>query len=196
MCETKCQTYDSNGRLIQEGGGGGESTSTAKVMTYLELQALTGMKQGDLVLATDTSVGLTKLWHYTGNTWGVSGETIELKANENLSIGQLVEMSGTDDQVIRTNTAGDVGFVGIVQFKNVSAGDYVTVAMDGIWLCGCLAKGTPYDVGNYLRPSSTLGLAEETTTVSTEPFAKIVETSTVSVNGGLVKAVLHSQEIY
>ena len=195
MCETNCNNYNNKGEII-DSGGGGDSSSTAKVMTYLELQALTGMSSGDLVLATDTSIGLTKLWHYTGNSWQVSGETIEMKANENLSIGQLVEMSGTDNEVIRTNTAGDVGFVGVVQFKNVSASDYVCVAMDGVWLVGVLGKGTPYDVGNYLRPSSTLGLAQETTAVSDEPFAKIAETTNVATNGGLVKAVLHSQEIY
>ena len=195
MC-CECKTYDNNGNIEETGGGGEGGNSTALVMTYLELQALTGMNVGDLVLATETSTGLTKLWYYTGNTWQVSGETIEMIANENLSIGQLVEMSGTDNEVIRTNSSGDVGFVGIVQFKNVSASDYVCVAIDGVWLVGVLGKGTPYDVGNYLRPSSTLGLAEETSSVSAEPFAKIAETTNVPTNGGLVKAVIHSQEIY
>ncbi len=188
------ELINNNGEPISGGGGGG--SSTALVMTLLELQALTGMNTGDLVLATDTSIGLTKLWYYTGNTWQVSGETIEMKANENLNIGELVEMSGTDNEVIKTNSAGDVGFVGVVQFKNVSTNNYVCVAIDGVWLVGVLGKGTAYDVGNYLRPSSTDGLASETTSVSDEPFAKIAETTNVPTNGGLVKAVLHSQEVY
>jgi hypothetical protein len=184
-------TINNSGEPINGGGGG---ASVPEVMTYSALQAKTGMQTGDLVYATDLGIGLSKLWVYTGDTWQVSGETIELEANENLSIGQLVEISGTDNRVIRTNSAGDVGFVGVVQFRNTLLGEKATIAVNGVWLVGCVVD--TYNVANYLRPSSTLGLAEETTLVSNEPFAKICETTSVLVNGGLVKAVLHTQEIY
>ena len=181
---------NNNGEPINGGGG----QSVPEVMTYSQLQSKTGMQTGDLVYATDLGIGLSKLWIYTGDTWQVSGETIELEAGQNLNIGELVEMSGTDNRVIKTNSAGDVGFVGIVQFKNTLLGEKATIALNGVWRVGC-ETGT-YNVGNYLRPSSNAGLAEQTTLVSEEPFAKICETTAVFVNGGLVKAVLHSQEIY
>ena len=163
-------------------------------MTYSALQAKTGMQTGDLVYATDLGIGLSKLWVYTGDTWQVSGETIELTARENLNIGELVEIGPNDNTVVKTNVAGDVGFVGVVQFRNTLIGEKATIAVNGIWLVGCEAGN--YSVANYLRPSSNAGLAEQTTLVSEEPFAKICESTSVLVNGGLVKAVLHTQEIY
>jgi len=193
MCNDCCENYDSNGNLIDNGGGGG-GEQAVEVGPVNALVSKTG-SVGDLYFGTN-SIGTEKLWVYTGNTWQVMGETMEMIAQENLNIGELVEMGTLDNNVIRTNSAGDVGFVGVVCVKNVSAGERVSVAINGVWFVGCLAQGTNYDIGNYLRPSSTTGLAEETTTVSSEPFAKIAETTLVNVNGGLVKAVLHSQEIY
>jgi hypothetical protein len=191
MCETKCDTYDSNGNLIDNGGGGEQAVEVGPAIALI---SKTG-SVGDLYFGTNF-IGTEKLWVYTGHTWQVMGETMEMIAQENLNVGELVEMGTLDNNVIKTNSAGDVGFVGVVCVKNVLAGERVTVAINGVWFVGVLGKGTPYDVGNYLRPSSTNGLAEETTTVSAEPFAKIAETTNVATNGGLVKAVIHSQEIY
>jgi len=191
MCN--CDNYKNTGEVIDQDSSGGNQQAV-EVGSYIELTSKTG-NVGDLFFGTN-SIGTEKLWVYTGNTWQVMGETIEMIAQEDLNIGELVEMGTIDNNVIRTNSAGDVGFVGVVCVKNVSAGERCSIAINGVWFVGVLAKGTPYDVGNYLRPSSTTGLAQETSSVADEPFAKIAETTTVSVNGNVVKAVLHTQEIY
>jgi predicted RecA/RadA family phage recombinase len=191
MCN--CDNYKNTGEVIDQDSSGGNQQAV-EVGSYIELTSKTG-NVGDLFFGLN-SIGTEKLWVYTGNTWQVMGETIEMIAQEDLNIGELVEMGTIDNNVIRTNSAGDVGFVGVVCVKNVSAGERCSIAINGVWFVGVLAKGTPYDVGNYLRPSSTAGLAQETSSVADEPFAKIAETTTVSVNGNVVKAVLHTQEIY
>ncbi len=191
MCN--CDNYKNTGEVIDQDSSGGNQQAV-EVGSYIELTSKTG-NVGDLFFGLN-SIGTEKLWVYTGNTWQVMGETIEMIAQEDLNIGELVEMGTIDNNVIRTNSAGDVGFVGVVCVKNVSAGERCSIAINGVWFVGVLAKGTPYDVGNYLRPSSTTGLAQETSSVADEPFAKIAETTTVSVNGNVVKAVLHTQEIY
>jgi len=189
MCNC-CENYNNTGEPIEEGG----NQPPVEVGNAIELFSKTG-NVGDLFFGLN-SIGTEKLWVYTGHTWQVMGETIEMIAQEDLNIGELVEMGTINNNVIKTNSAGDTGFVGVVCVKNVSAGERCSIAINGVWFVGVLAKGTAYDVGNYLRPSSTGGLAQETTSVSDEPFAKIAETTTVSVNGNVVKAVLHTQEIY
>jgi len=193
MCQTNCDNYKNTGELTGDSGGG-ESNSIVQTGTINELQLKTGMVAGELFFAFGNTNSKNKLWVYTGNTWQVSGETIEMIAGETLFNGELIEMSTTGDyEVVKTTSAGDVGFIGVVQFASVDAGDYCTVAVDGVWPVRVVA-GT-YTRANYLRPSSTAGLAEQTTSVSSEPFAKIC-LNAVAQQGAVVDAVLHSQEIY
>lgn len=183
-------------------GGGG---SGIEVGTKSQLLAKTGMSEGDqFYVNANAGTAFTsqenKLWTYTGRTWQVIGETVELLAQVDVIEGNTVEISGSgstsDFQFTKTNAAEDVHVIGVVALKGASAGDWATVATRGMWEVACDATSGQYDRSNYLTCNSTDGLANETTSVSAQPFAKILENRTISVDGGLVWALLHTAEIY
>ena len=76
----------------------------------------------------------------------------------------------------------------------MSSGDWATIATRGMWEVACHAN--TFDRSNYLSCDSTDGLANETSSVSAQPFAKILENRTVNFDGGLVWGLLHTAEIY
>ena len=190
-----------NGTDISGGGGGGG----IEVGSKADLLAKTGMTEGQQFfvnanLGTAFTSQKNKLWTYTGRTWQVIGETVELLAQVDVIEGNTVEISGSgstsDFQFRKTDAAEDVHVIGVVALKGVSAGEWATVAMNGIWEVACDATSGQYDRANYLVCNSTDGLANESSSVSAQPFAKILENRTISVDGGLVWAVLHTAEIY
>ena len=194
MCCCK-DIIDNNGEPVDTGGGGGGET--IEVGTLAQMLSKTGMSEGSQFfvnanLGTAFTSQENKLYYYSGRTWQVSGETVELLAKENLLKGQVLQISGsgsTDDfQAEKCTTTGDPDVIGIVANQDVLAGEWVTVATSGIWEVSCIT-GT-YDRQNYLRADTNDGYASETTSESDQPFAKILENRTISVVGGKVFALI------
>ncbi len=195
--------YNYKGEIIggDSGGGGGE---TIEVGTLAQMLSKTDMSEGSQFfvnanLGTSFTSQENKLYVYSGRTWQVSGETVELLAKEDLLKGQVLQISGTgataDFQAEKTTITGDVDVIGIVANKDVLAGEWFTCATSGIWEVACIA-GT-YSRQNYLTANTNDGYASETTSESTQPFAKILENRTVSIVGGKVFALLNIiAEIY
>ena len=197
MCNNCCENYDSNGNLIDNGGGGGGGESI-EVGTLEQMLVKTDMSEGSQFfvnanLGTAFTSQENKLYYYSGRTWQVNGQTIELLAKENLLRGQVLQISGSgstaDFQAEKTTITGDVDVIGIVAHKDVIAGEWFTVAVSGIWEVACIA-GT-YDRQNYLIANTNDGYASESTSESEQPFAKILENRTVSIVGGKVWALLN-----
>ncbi len=194
MCQSNCDNYKNTGELTGDNGGGGGEFQV-ETGSYNDMYSKTGMVAGDLFMAIDSGIpSLNKLFYYSGNTWQCSGETAEFTAEENLSIGQLIEVSPTNDLYVKkTNTLGDIGFIGVVM-NTASAGNKVSIGYAGVHYVSC--RASTYTRALYLRPSSTNGLAQQTSSAADEPFAKILQNTTVNTDGGLVLAFLHTQEIY
>ena len=168
--------------------------------TYAELLAKTGMVEGDQFYVnanagTNFTSQENKLFIYSGRTWQVSGETIEMVCGQDLIIGNCLEIGTTADyQVLKAFATSSEKVIGVVVLQGATNGDWVTVATRGLWGVACIS-GT-YDRGNYLKTDNIDGLAEETTSVTEQPFAKIVENRTSILNGTLIECLLHTQEIY
>ena len=182
-----------------DGGGGGGGDGGIEVGTKAELLAKTGMSIGTMFYQNETNEShKNKLWTYSGRCWGVVGETVELQATDGLTavVGNTVEISGSastaDFQFKLTNDSEDVHVVGVV--GSLGTDGWCAIATRGAWEVAS-HTGT-YDRANYLTCDSTDGLAHETTSVSAQPFAKILENKTVNIDGELVYAVLHTAEIY
>ncbi len=195
--------YNYKGEIISgDSGGGGEET--IQVGTLAQMLSKTDMSEGSQFfvnanLGTAFTSQENKLYVYSGRTWQVSGETVELLAKEDLLKGQVLQISGTgatdDFQAEKTTITGDVDVIGIVANQDVLAGEWFTVATSGVWEISCIA-GT-YSRQNYLTANTNDGYASETTSESTQPFAKILENRTVSIVGGKVFALLNIiAEIY
>ena len=202
--DTSVTALDTRISVLEAAGGGGDGGGI-EVGTKAQLLAKTGMTEGQQFfvnanLGTAYTSHENKLWTYTGRTWQVPGETVELLSLLDVIEGNTVEISGignTDDfQFTKTNAAEDVHVIGVVALKGASAGDWATVAINGTWQVACDAQSGQYDRANYLVTNSTDGLANESSSVSAQPFAKILENRTISIDGGLVWALLHTAEIY
>ena len=169
-----------------------------EVGTLAQMLSKTGMSEGNQFFVnanagTSFTSQENKLYYYSGRTWQVSGETIELVAKENLLKGQVLQISGTgataDFQAERTTTTGDVDVIGIVANQDVAAGDWFTCAISGIWSVACIT-GT-YTRGNYLKSHTTDGYAQQTTSESDQPFSRILENRSVNILGTGVFALLN-----
>ena len=193
-----------SGQKIQEtinsalsGGGSGGGVQSG---SQAELVALTGLSKGDQFYMIGDSEQKNKLWNWTGRTWQVYGETVELKADVSCIEGNTVEISGSgssgDFEFKKTNSSEDVHVIGVVCLKGVSFGEWASIACTGIWPVACDGQSGQYDRSNYLVCHSTDGLASESTSVSAQPFAKILENKIVSTDGELLWAFLHTTEIY
>ena len=160
--------------------------------------AKTGMTEGQQFFV-NANLGTTftsqenKLYYWSGRSWQVSGETIELLAKEDLLKGQVLQISGSgataDFQAEKTTITGDVDVIGIVANQDITAGEWFTVAVSGLWEVACIA-GT-YNRQNYLIANTNDGYASQSTSEADQPFAKILENRTISVVGGKVWALLN-----
>jgi hypothetical protein len=169
-----------------------------EVGTLATMLAKTGMTEGQQFFV-NANLGTTftsqenKLYYWSGRSWQVSGETIELLAKEDLLKGQVLQISGSgataDFQAEKTTITGDVDVIGIVANQDITAGEWFTVAVSGLWEVACIA-GT-YNRQNYLIANTNDGYASQSTSEADQPFAKILENRTISVVGGKVWALLN-----
>jgi hypothetical protein len=175
-----------------------------QVGTLTQMLAVTGMTEGaqffvNKTAGTSFNSQENKLYYYSGRTWQVSGETIELVARVDLLKGMVLQISGTgstaDFQAEKTTLTADVDVIGIVANQDVLAGEWFTCAMSGIWEVASIV-GT-YTRGNYLKAHTTDGYAQQTTSESDQPFCRILENRTTIVLGTGVFALLNIiAEIY
>lgn len=101
-----------------------------------------------------------KLCTYSGRTWQVVGETVELKCATNLDIGYVVEIDNSIDYAVEKSTStADRDLVGIMCFQNYSASDWSVLATRGNWYVAYEAGS--YSRGDRIKVDSTDGLAED-----------------------------------
>ena len=204
---TNQETFDNNDLVskqyvetaISASSGGGIEVGTLATML-----AKTGMTEGSQFfvnanLGTAFTSQENKLYYYSGRTWQVPGETIELVAKTDLLKGMVLQISGAgataDFQAEKTTVSGDVDVIGIVANKDVLAGEWFCCAVSGIWEVAAVVS--TYSRGAFLNASNTDGYAQQTATVSEQPFSRILESKTVTVLGGKVFALLNiPAEIY
>ena len=139
----------------------------------------------------NTSVAHGKLCIYTGNTWQVPGETIELLNSEILGEGQVLETDTTTNlSCVKVSSTVSTDVIGVLawQGKASATQGYVTVATHGLWPVG-VVTGT-YTRGEYLASDSS-GWAYEKGTVSNS-FGFIMESKTTAADGDLVTALIRS----
>ena len=169
-------------------------SSGIEVGTLSQMLAKTGMTPGtqffvNANLGTNFTSQENKLYVYSGRCWGVPGETVELLAKQDLLRGQVLQISTLDDfSTEKSTTNGDVDVIGIVAHKDVSGGEWVSVATSGIWPVSCVAGN--YNSQNYLMANSNDGYASSTTSESNQPFARILESRTTTVLGTRIFAIL------
>tara|TARA_R110000803_G_scaffold98452_2_gene166529 strand:+ start:3023 stop:3649 length:627 start_codon:yes stop_codon:yes gene_type:complete len=195
--------YNNQGELITGGGGGGDDGGGPQlefitIGTLETMNAKTDNTVGELFfvnanLGTNFTSQENKLYFWSGRTWQVSGETVELLARVDLLKGQTLQISGAgataDFQAEKTTLTGDVDVIGIVANKDVLAGEWFTCATSGIWGVACIIGA--YLRQNYLRAHTTDGYASSTTGEADQPFAKILEDREVNVLGTEVFALLN-----
>lgn len=195
---TSSQTTFNNNELVTKAyvdsvAGGIE------VGTLQQMLLKTGMTEGQQFFVnanagTSFTSQENKLYYWSGRTWQVSGETIELLAKEELEKGMVLQISGSnstaDFQAEKTTTTGDVDVIGIVAHKDtIFAGDWFTCATSGIWEVACISGS--YSRQDYLKAHTTDGYAQSTTSESDQPFAKILENKSLTIDGSKVFALLN-----
>jgi hypothetical protein len=195
---TTSQTTFSTNDLVSKAYVDSVAGGGIQVGTLATMLALTGMTEGQqFFVNANTGTAFTsqenKLYFWSGRTWQVSGETVELLAKENLLKGQVLQISGSgataDFQAERTTTTGDVDVIGIVANKDITAGEWFSCATSGLWEVACIVD--TYSRANYLKAHTTDGYAQQTTSEADQPFAKILENRSVGVLGGKVFALLN-----
>ena len=143
---------------------------------------------GQLFYNTEEPFG--KLCIYNGVTWQSIGETYEVYntlASTTITRGQPVQISTSDDGVIRILSLGAREVAGVVVYNGIGANERGTVAHSGVWGVRCTA-GT-YAVGEYLRTNTNANCIN-TTNIELETFAIVMENITLA-SAGLVKAKLN-----
>jgi hypothetical protein len=149
-----------NGLPVGGGGGGG-----IEVGSKSDLLAKTGMSEGqqfylNSTLGTSFTSQENKLYTYSGRTWQVIGETVELLCSEDMIEGNTVEVDTNNDyEIKKTNTSQDTQVIGVVALVGALAGEWVTVATRGIWGVAC--ENDTYARAEYLTTDATDGLPEQ-----------------------------------
>ena len=132
-----------------------------------------------------------KLCVYTGNTWQVPGETVELLCSQIVSTGHVMITDTTTNQsCTKVTTTISTDVIGVIAWasKPSATQAYVTVATHGIWSVGVTAGN--YTRGEYLASDSS-GWGYEKSTIS-NTFGFIWETKTTAANGELLSALIRS----
>ena len=169
--------------------GQGFATNTG---THAQLLALTGQQAGDQFY--DITFG--KLWIWTGLSWQVSGETVELvnDTGATLVAGDVVIIDTTLDRHVAAQTVQDASdTLGVIAVDILDTGTG-SVAISGTWNVAFIAAQnvTP---GLPIRSSATSARAE--IDISAPPgagwFASAL-TTTVTVANELVPCIIATNE--
>ncbi len=174
---------------------GGSPVPTMGIGSVAQMLAIPDPQPGQEFYTTDsTEPQLNKKFIYSGRTWQSPGSTIELQCGEALNLGAVVEVSPNLSYSCRKCRATrDKDVVGTM-FKQQALGDWATVCISGIWDVA-VVFGT-YVSGAYLLVDSQDGFASATTSATSGIFAQVLESKSVAVNGGTVKAFVFTVEHY
>jgi hypothetical protein len=162
------------------------------VGTHAQLLAITGQSAGDLFY--DITFG--KLWAWTGLSWQVSGETVELVNDTGgpLRAGDVVIIDTTLDRHVATQTVADADdTLGVIAIDIPDTGTG-SIAVSGTWNVAFIAAQnvTP---GVAIRSSGTAARAEIDT--SAPPGAGwfcSALTTTTTVANELVPCIVATNE--
>lgn len=172
---------------------------TYGVKTTAQINALTGIKQGESVWNSDikkpeyvVSVSGTLLWtnEDCAIMYNASGAT--------MSTGQVVRMHTTTGTPVATSCniarSGEDDWMCGVVFRGGAAGSYVVIAQQGKYKV-LMVSGQTAVRGNLVTLSTTTGSATRTTAGSTGVFGVQLQTLTaiqVTALGGLVECMIQN----
>lgn len=128
-----------------------------KINTYNidSISAIDNMKIGDRIYVVFTDND-GKIFTWTGKTWQINGETIEIKCCEDLKRGDTVKLSVSSYGVEKTNSNNN-NIIGITVFDS-NIDNFCTVAIGGIWFIN--SNDIEYSIGTKLTLDSNGNLSE------------------------------------
>lgn len=146
---------------VSSGSGG----YTYPATTRANIQSLSTPSAGDTVYCSD----LNKRFTYTGNSWQVIGETIEVISASTVSFSYTeVVAYTTGAYFINKTTVVNSKFVaGVMVFDAGPTSEYATVATSGLWHVKA-SETIPIDY--FVLTSSTSGQARTSATLATGMF--------------------------
>uniref|UniRef100_A0A6C0LI10 Uncharacterized protein n=1 Tax=viral metagenome TaxID=1070528 RepID=A0A6C0LI10_9ZZZZ len=196
---TKFEIQDSNGNslFIIDGIGVKRSPEVISSGNLSVLQAIVSPVVGQKfrLIQTESTFHYDKLCYYTGRSWQVEGETIEMLSDGALTLYKALEQSTSDDfKAVIPISFSDNDVIGILVFNEPSgANEYITVAVRGIWPVGMMTGS--YNTQQYVRTSSSEN-STTTTTPSAGVFGITLEAKTISVSGDTLICFIHSTEAF
>lgn len=194
---TKFEIQNSNGDVLYDILGTGLSLVGGYIpsgnLSTLQSIASPAIDQKFRLLQSDGSFHYDKLCYYTGRTWQVEGETIEVRSSTSLSLYQIVKVdTSTNYKVTVTTTPQDINVLGVVVINSPSGADeYITLAVRGVWPVGMIVD--TYSRQGHIRSSSTAGWAS-TPNANTGNFGFVLKETIVLSIGTPVICFIHAAE--
>ena len=110
------------------------SDSKMKICTIDNISTIDNVEIGDRICVSFTDDS-SRIFTWSGNTWQISGETIEIKCCEDLKRGDTVKLSESNYGVEKTKSNNDT-ITGIAVFDS-DIDSTCTIAVSGIWFINC-----------------------------------------------------------
>ena len=147
-----------------------------------------------LLLGDSTTFSYNKLCVWSGRTWQVQGETIEMCSDGDLPLNYIVEPDDTTDFTVKKcEISQDKDFVGVIQFQgSTSTSDWVTVAYSGVWAVA--VEANTHERNDFILSDSIDGLGKTSSSATTGVFGKVIQDKTTTSDGETVLAILHTVE--
>lgn len=133
-----------------------------------DIDALTGMVQGDTVWNTDHYIEE----YYTGDCW-TNDQCCTMVASETIDEGEIVAIDTSGEAELMSTGNNEQG-IGVCVHGGVAT-DTISVQMHGV--ARCLA-GVNLVFGQYATADATPGETNDTTSAGTGTFGRILETGT------------------
>ena len=150
--------------------------------------------QSFYLLLGDSTFSYNKLCHWSGKTWQVEGQTIEMCSDGDLPLNYIVEPDETTDFTVKKcEISQDKDFVGVIQFQgSTSTSDWVTVAYSGVWAVA--VEANTHERNDFILSDSIDGLGKTSSSATTGVFGKVIQNKTTTSDGETVLAILHTVE--
>jgi len=145
--------------------------------TTAQIDALTGMVQGDTVWNTDHYIEE----YYTGDCW-TNDQCCTMNAGETIDEGECVAINTSGNAVLMDTGNNEEG-IGVCVHGGVT-NDTISVQMHGV--ARCLTSASVV-LGQYATNSGTAGAITDTTSASTGTLGRILE---AGGSGTIVRVLL------